>query len=96
MNGIAASNANSYAPWKIWQEVERVMHELDNRKDQILTICKVALANLTMWVRDRFFPSTYVHATRASLATVFSAGRLVCCGIGKESMWNSALSTTAS
>jgi hypothetical protein len=27
---------------------ERVMHELDNRKDQIMTICKVALANLVM------------------------------------------------
>jgi len=42
---------------------ERAMHELDNRKDQIMTICKVALANLAMWVRDRFFPSTYAHAT---------------------------------
>jgi hypothetical protein len=42
---------------------ERVMHELDNRKDQIMTLCKVALANLTMWVRDRFFPPTYAHAT---------------------------------
>jgi hypothetical protein len=42
---------------------ERVMQELDNRKDQIMTICKVALANLAMWVRDRFFPSTYAHAT---------------------------------
>ena len=54
---------------------ERVMHELDNRKDQIMTICKVALANLVMWVRDRFFPSTYAHATRASLATLFSLAR---------------------
>jgi len=51
---------------------ERVKHELDNRKDQIMTICKVALANLAMWVLDRFFPSTYAHATRASLAAHFS------------------------
>ncbi len=29
---------------------ERVMHELDHRKDQIMTVCKVALANLAMWV----------------------------------------------
>ena len=29
---------------------ERVMHELDNRKDQIMTVCKVALTNLAMWV----------------------------------------------
>lgn len=50
---------------------ERVMHELDNRKDQIMTICKVALANLAMWVRDRFFPSTYAHATWQRLQPFF-------------------------
>jgi hypothetical protein len=70
MSGIAESPASSYVPWKIWQEVERAMHELDNRKDQMMTIGQVALANLTMWVRDGFFPSTYAHATRAPLATV--------------------------
>jgi hypothetical protein len=31
---------------------EREMYELDNRKDQIMTVFKVALANLGMWVRD--------------------------------------------
>jgi hypothetical protein len=61
---------------------ERVMHELDNRKDQIMAICKVALANLVMWVRDRFFPSTYAHATRASLATVSSVARSGAVGSG--------------
>jgi hypothetical protein len=50
---------------------ERVMHELDNRKDQIMTICKVALANLGMWVRDRFFPATYAHATWQRLLPFF-------------------------
>jgi hypothetical protein len=35
---------------------EKTMYELDNRKDQIMTVCKVALANLAMWVRDRYFP----------------------------------------
>jgi hypothetical protein len=29
---------------------ERDMYELDNRKDQIMTACKVALANLGLWV----------------------------------------------
>jgi len=29
---------------------EREMYELDNRKDQIMTVCKVALANVGMWV----------------------------------------------
>jgi hypothetical protein len=50
---------------------ERVMHELDNRKDQIMTVCKLALANLAMWVRDRFFPSTYTHATWQRLQPFF-------------------------
>jgi hypothetical protein len=50
---------------------ERVMHELDNRKDQIMTICKVALANLAMWTRDRFFPSSYAHATWQRLQPFF-------------------------
>ena len=31
---------------------EKTMYELDHRKDQIMTVCKVALANLAMWVRD--------------------------------------------
>src|SRR5260370_19823721 len=41
---------------------ERDMYELDNRKDQIMTVCKVALANLGMWVRDHYFPEEYAHA----------------------------------
>jgi hypothetical protein len=41
---------------------ERDMYELDNRKDQIMTVCKVALANLGMWVRDHYFPASYAHA----------------------------------
>ncbi len=47
------------------------MHELDNRKDHIMTVCKLALANLAMWVRDRFFPSTYAHATWLRLLPFF-------------------------
>jgi hypothetical protein len=50
---------------------ERVMHELDNRKDQIMTVCKLALANLAMWVRDRFFPAAYAHATWHRLLPFF-------------------------
>jgi hypothetical protein len=50
---------------------ERLMYEVDNRKDQILTICKLALANLVMWVRDRFFPSSYAHATWLRLQPFF-------------------------
>ena len=42
---------------------ERQMYELDNQKDQVMTILKLALANLTMWVRDNYFPTEYAHAT---------------------------------
>ncbi len=31
---------------------EKTMYELDHRKDQVMTVCKVAMANLAMWVRD--------------------------------------------
>lgn len=41
---------------------EREMCELDNRKDQVMPVCKVALANLGMWVSDRYFPVSYAHA----------------------------------
>jgi len=37
---------------------EQTMYELDNAKDQIMTVCKVALTNLVMWTRDRYFPPT--------------------------------------
>jgi hypothetical protein len=50
---------------------ERTMYELDNRKDQIMTICKLALANLAMWVRDQYFPASYTHATWGRLAPFF-------------------------
>ena len=50
---------------------ERTMYELDNRKDQVMTVCKLALANLAMWTRDHYFPSTYAHATWERLAPFF-------------------------
>ncbi len=50
---------------------ERDMYELDNRKDQIMTVCKVALANLGMWVRDHYFPAEYTHATWHRLQPFF-------------------------
>lgn len=45
------------------KEQERTMYELDHRKDQVMTVCKVAMANLAMWVRDRYFPPSYAQAT---------------------------------
>lgn len=39
------------------------MYELEDGKDQMMTVLKLTLANLAMWVRDRFFPPEYAHAT---------------------------------
>ena len=41
------------------QACEREMQELDNTKDQIMTLLKVGLANLGMWVRDHYFGESY-------------------------------------
>jgi hypothetical protein len=50
---------------------ERTMYELDHRKDQVMTGCKVALANLAMWVRDHYFPASFAHATWLRLLPFF-------------------------
>jgi hypothetical protein len=50
---------------------ERTMHELDNRKDHIMTVCKLALANLAMWTREQCFPPSFAHATWTRLAPFF-------------------------
>ena len=47
------------------------MYELDNNKDQVMTVFKVALVNLVMWTRDRYFPASYEHATWKRLAPFF-------------------------
>ena len=38
---------------------EREMQELDNTKDQLMTLLKVGLANLGMWLRDHYFGESY-------------------------------------
>jgi hypothetical protein len=53
------------------KEQERTMYELDNRKDQVMSVCKVALANLAMWARDRYFPPSYAQATWKRLLPFF-------------------------
>jgi IS1 family transposase len=50
---------------------EREMYELDNHKDQVMTVFKVALANLGMWVRDQYFPDPYAHASWQRLQAFF-------------------------
>jgi hypothetical protein len=53
------------------KEQERTMYELDNRKDHVMTVCKVALANLAMWTRDHYFPVSYAQATWKRLLPFF-------------------------
>ncbi len=56
---------------------ERSMYELDNHKDQVMTVFKVALANLVMWTRDQYFPASYEQATWKRLAPFFHLPGLV-------------------
>jgi hypothetical protein len=57
---------------------ERTMYELDHAKDQVMTVLKLALANLVMWTRDRYFPAPYAQATWHRLAPFFRLpGRIV-------------------
>ena len=37
----------------------REMYELDHAKDQLMTLFKVGMANLGMWVRDHYFGESY-------------------------------------
>lgn len=53
------------------REKERVMYELKHAKDQVMTVIKVALANLVMWTRDTYFPAAYATATWHRLAPFF-------------------------
>jgi hypothetical protein len=50
---------------------EHQMYELTNEKDQVMTVCKVALTNLAMWTREQYFPTDYAHATWHRLAPFF-------------------------
>ncbi len=44
---------------------------LPNRKDQVMTVCRLAQANVVMWTRDHYFPASYAHVTWARLAPFF-------------------------
>src|SRR5262249_44603124 len=64
---------------------KRAMYELENGKDQCMTVLKLALDNLGMWVRERWFPAEYAQATWHRLIPFFRlAGRVT---QGKEAVW---------
>lgn len=52
----------------------REMYELDHAKDQIMTLLKVGLANLGMWVRDHYFGESYQHCGWQRLLPFFKLG----------------------
>jgi hypothetical protein len=52
----------------------RDMYELDQTKDQIMTLFKVGLANVGMWVRDRYFGESYQHCGWQRLLPFFKLG----------------------
>jgi len=52
-------------------EHERTMYALDNTKDQIMSVLKLMLVNLFMWVRDQLFPADYAQATPKALLPFF-------------------------
>ncbi len=52
----------------------RQMYELDHAKDHIMTLLKVGLANLGMWVRDEYFGERYQHCGWQRLLPFFKLG----------------------
>jgi hypothetical protein len=52
----------------------REMYELDHAKDQIMTLLKVGLANLGMWVRDHYFGENYRPCGWQRLLPFFKLG----------------------
>ncbi len=56
------------------QAQARDMYELDQAKDQIMTLFKVGLANVGMWVRDQYFGESYQHCGWQRLLPFFKLG----------------------
>lgn len=56
------------------QTQARAMYELDHSKDQLMTLFKVGLANLGMWVRDRYFGASYQNCGWQRLLPFFQLG----------------------
>lgn len=50
---------------------KRRMYELEDRKDQLMAVLKLALVNLAIRARDNYFPPNYACATWQRLAPFF-------------------------
>jgi hypothetical protein len=53
------------------------MDALDHCQDHLMTVCKLALTNMVMWTRDRYFPPTDAQATWQRLRPFFQLPGLV-------------------
>jgi hypothetical protein len=56
------------------QTQARDMYELNHAKDQLMTLFKLGLANLGMWVRDHYFGESYQHCGWQRLLPFFKLG----------------------
>ena len=56
------------------QAQARDMYELEHSKDQLMTLFKLGLANLGMWVRDRYFGASYQNCGWQRLLPFFQLG----------------------
>ncbi|HKF36014.1 MAG TPA: hypothetical protein VKB35_03870, partial [Ktedonobacteraceae bacterium] len=56
------------------QTQAREMYELNHAKDQLMTLFKLGLANLGMWVRDHYFGESYQHCGWQRLLPFFQLG----------------------
>jgi hypothetical protein len=63
--------------WRTWPPRNGRCLSWTIARDQVMTICKVALVNLVMWTRDHYFPLSYAHATWKRLAPFFHLPGLV-------------------
>ena len=52
----------------------REMYELDHAKDQLMTVLKLGLANVGMWVREQYFGESYQHCGWQRLLPFFTLG----------------------
>ncbi len=57
--------------WEDLNAREHRMYERNNDKDQVMTVCTVAMAHLAMWTRDHYVPDDDAHATWKRLAPFF-------------------------
>lgn len=67
----ASTSASGSRQLEDLKACERAMFALDHAKDQVMTTLKLALANLVLWTRDRYFPATYAQATWKRLEPFF-------------------------